>query len=184
MVSNFSLLHLITSKAPLEEIAAALNSLTDHGGLFSAHTEKDDGGRTALHHAARDASHDVVKTLLDSIPNEMMQTVLQMKTNRGSTPVFIAAKNPSGEVMRLLLSKVSDRKLLLEMICEGRESDQATSFQWAATNPSAGVIELLLTAVGDNKGRAEIIKQKNNDGRTIVHYAAEYGTVEVFTYTP
>ena len=130
----------MTSQGPLEEITAGLNSLTDHGGLLSAHTEEDDEGLTALHHAAGDASPDVVKTLLDSIPDKMMQTLLQMKTNTGSTPVFVAAMNPSGEVTRLLLSKISDRKLLLEMICERRKSDRVTSFQWAAMNPSADII--------------------------------------------
>ena len=77
---------------------------------------------------------------------------------------------------------ITDKLILGELLRE-KANDGTTPLMLAACNPSAGVIELLLTAIGDNKERAEIIKQKDNEGWTIVHRAARYGTVEVFTYT-
>jgi len=77
---------------------------------------------------------------------------------------------------------ITDRLTLGELLRE-KENDRVTPLMLAACNPSAGVIEILQTAIGDNKEQAEIIKQKDDDGLTIVHQAARKGTVEVFTYT-
>ena len=77
---------------------------------------------------------------------------------------------------------ITDKLTLGELLRE-KTNGGVTPLMLAVCNPSPGVIELLLTAIGDNKERAEIIKQKNNEGCTIVHYAACHGTVEVFTYT-
>ena len=77
---------------------------------------------------------------------------------------------------------ITDKLTLGELLREKTNSG-VTPLMLAVCNPSPGVIELLLTAIGDNKERAEIIKQKNNAGWTIVHRAAREGTVEVFTDT-
>ena len=77
---------------------------------------------------------------------------------------------------------ITDKLTLGELLRE-KANDGTTPLMLAACNPSAGVMELLLTAIGDNKEPSENIKQQDNDGWTIVHHAARYGTVEVFTDT-
>jgi len=61
---------------------------------------------------------------------------LQEKTNRGSNVVFLAARNPSVEVLLSLRKAIDDKVIFQKMIREKRHSDGATALHWAALSGS------------------------------------------------
>jgi len=121
---------------------------------------KDNGGRMALHWAARGGHKDVVALLLDKGADVAATDI------DGGTALHWAAEVGHKDVVALLLDKGAD---VAAMDIDGR-----TALHWATQGGHKDVVALLL-----DKG-ADVAATEANSGWTALHWAAEGGHKDVF----
>lgn len=150
---------------------------------------QDNRGYTPLHYACHYNIENIAILLIEKGAG------VDIKDNRGLTPVFLAARTGNLRVVKLLIEKGSDANPFIPGVW-------VTPLSWAAENGYREVVDYLLDngAQADEKNNMLIrfsvtrgltklfyaLQEKganfdlrNNNGGTIMHLAAEGGSVDI-----
>ena len=131
---------------------------------------------TALMYASALGNTEIIKLLLDCIPEAERADYIRQKNNYGETALMYASQSDNAEVV----------KLLLEHIPEAERAEyvrQKDSYGWTAlmyVSPSGNteVVKLLLEHIPEAE-RAEYVRRKDNYGFTALTYASVSSKTEV-----
>ena len=114
----------------------------------------DDKGATALHHAARSGSTDVIRAVLGSAPLSLAART----AGDGALPIHFAARSGSAPAVQALLSAGT--------AAAAATNNSMLPLHYAAASASASVVQLLLQAGGEATATAA-----DKAGRTPLHMA-------------
>jgi ankyrin repeat protein len=131
------------------------------------HTE----GKTLFHLASNSGKIEVLKLLLEYHNNDQ-KNLVNLKDNRGFTPLMNATISESKDCMELLLS--------LGANVSERNNDNATCLHFAAADPNLERVRLLCEHVTARDLRS-ILNQQSSAG-SVLHWAAAKGHTDVLLY--
>ena len=131
---------------------------------FANPSQSDCCGNTPLHHAVETSREDIVRAILSAL-QQRMDAVINLANADRVTPLMIAVNHSSIPIARLLLENGANH-LAIDSL------KRATLLHIAAGNGCLEICQLLI--------KKEIsVDSVDLEKKTALHYAAEFGEVEV-----
>ena len=147
--------------------------------ISRVNTMRNKSGLTPFHLACREGHFAVVELLLDSCGSQSACLITAEDSENGYTPLHFACQNVNEKKAKLIVQKLmsyegtnSITKPLASACCK----DGLTPIHIAAQHGHTSVMDVLLAKAKNSVVHVEV---KDNFNQTPMHFAAEYGRVEM-----